>query len=144
MNKVTINGKTYTAPDGCSISVINNKVYCDGKLLEDCNEIKQKKIEIIVEGNCKEVSADAGNITVNGNVEGDVAADAGNISIKGNVGGDVHADCGNITTGKIVGNASVDCGTVKNHKGNIKSYNNFFGDDDGLFHSVTQKFTKLF
>ena len=34
MNTVTINGKTYSAPDGCSMSVINNKVYVDGKLLK--------------------------------------------------------------------------------------------------------------
>ena len=84
MNKVNINGKTYTAPDGCSVSVINNKVYFNGKLAEDFNDWKEKNIEIKVEGNCKEVKADAGNITVEGNVEGDIKCDTiESINIKG-------------------------------------------------------------
>jgi hypothetical protein len=112
MNVVNINGKTYTAPDGVSISVINNKVYFNGKLQEDFNNWKEKNIEIIVEGNCKEVKADAGNITIDGNVEGNVNADVGNISIVGDVRGIVTADCGNISANHIFGNVSTDCGNI--------------------------------
>ena len=51
MNTITINDKIYSAPDGCSINVINmniinNKVYVNGKLFEDCNADNSKKIEI--------------------------------------------------------------------------------------------------
>ena len=112
MNTVNINGRKYTAPDGVSISVINNKVYFDGKLAEDFNDWKEKKIEIIVEGNCKELKADTGNITINGNVEGDVTADTGNIIVKNNVQGNVTSDCGNVNAHHIFGNVTTDCGNI--------------------------------
>jgi phage baseplate assembly protein gpV len=112
MNKVNINGRTYTAPDGCSVSVINNKVYFNGKLAENFNDWKEKNIEIKIEGNCAEVKADAGNINIKGNVEGNVNADAGNISIEGDVKGNVTADCGNISANHISGSVSTDCGNI--------------------------------
>lgn len=112
MNVVNINGKTYSAPDGVSVSVINNKVYFNGKLQEDFTNWKEKNIEIIVCGNCKEVKADAGNISIKGNVEGNVNADAGNISIEGDVRGNVTADCGNISANHISGSVSTECGNI--------------------------------
>ena len=112
MNKVSINGKTYTAPDGCSISVVNNKVYIDGKLTEDFSDWKEKNIEINVEGNCNELRTDAGNVTIKGNVEGDVKTDCGNINISGDVKGDVESDCGNINASNILGKVETDCGNI--------------------------------
>lgn len=112
MNKVFVNGKTYTAPDGCSVSVRNNKVYFNGKLAEDFNDWKEKNIEIKIVGNCNEVKADAGNITVEGNVEGDASSDAGNITIRGDVKGNANTDCGNIKAHHIFGRASTDCGNI--------------------------------
>lgn len=112
MNVVNINGRTYSAPDGVSVSVINNKVYFNGKLQENFTNWKEKNIEIIVCGNCKEVKADAGNINIKGNVEGNVSADAGNISIEGDVRGNVTADCGNISANHISGSVSTDCGNI--------------------------------
>ena len=133
MNTVNINGKTYTAPDGVSVSVINKKVYFNGKLAEDFKDWKEKKIEIIIEGNCKEIKCDSGNITINGNVEGDASSDAGNITVKGDVKGNAKTDCGNIKAHHIFGNASTDCGNVNgnmrissfgNFSSNIRGYNN--------------------
>ena len=148
MNKVTINGKTYTAPDGCSINVINNKAYVNGKLLEDFNDWKEKNIEIKVEGNCNEVKADAANITVGGNVEGNVSSDAGNITIRGDIKGDAKTDCGNIKSHHIFGNASTDCGNVNgnmqmttfgNFSSNIRGYNNtVVSNKKGWFKSLMQ------
>ena len=115
MNKVTINGKTYTAPDGCSVSVVNNKVYFNGKLAEDFNNWKNKNIEIKIEGDCKDVNTDAGNITVNGNVEGNATSDAGNINVKGNVQGDAWTDCGNVKAHHIFGNAKSNCGNINGY-----------------------------
>jgi hypothetical protein len=122
MNVVNINGRTYSAPDGVSVSVINNKVYFNGKLQEDLTNWKEKNIEIIVCGNCKEVKADAGNITVEGNVEGDASSDAGNIKIRGDVKGNAHTDCGNISAHHIFGNANTDCGNIKGAQ-NVNSVN---------------------
>ena len=58
MNKVYVNGKKYILPNG-SVSVVNNKVYWNGKLVEDCYLLKEKII----------------NITIEGNVEGDIKCD---------------------------------------------------------------------
>lgn len=119
MNTVNINGKTYTAPDGVSVSVINGKVYFNGKLQEDFKDCKEKKIEIIIEGNCKEIKCDTGNITVKGNVEGNITADTGNIDVKGDIRGNVTTDCGNIRSHHIFGNVSTDIGIIN---GSNKSY----------------------
>lgn len=128
MNTITINGKTYSAPDGCSMSVINNKVYIDGKLFEDCDLIKSKKIEIKIEGNCGDVHVDSANLTVNGNIEGEVLVDAGNITCRGDIKGDVNCDCGNISCHHIFGNTDVDCGIVKGS-----------GNSGGWINNLTQK-----
>jgi hypothetical protein len=119
MNTININGKTYTAPDGVSVSVINGKVYFNGKLQEDFKDCKEKKIEIIIEGNCKEIKCDTGNITVKGNVEGNITADTGNIDVKGDIRGNVTTDCGNIKSHHIFGNVSTDIGIIN---GSNKSY----------------------
>jgi len=135
MNKVIINGKTYTAPDGCSISVINNKAYVNGKLLENFNDWKEKNIEIKVEGNCKEVKADVGNITISGNVEGNASSDAGNITIRGDVKGNAKTDCGNIKAHHIFGNASTDCGNVNGNM-RISSFGNFSSNICGYNNTI--------
>ena len=116
MNKININGKTYNAPDGCSVSVKNGEVYIDGKLIDDIPS--RTYIEITVIGDCKEVTTDAGNINIKGNVEGNVSNDAGNIYIEGDVSGNVTIDTGNIIANHISGNVSTDCGNI--------GHNNFF------------------
>ena len=127
MNKVNINGRTYTAPDGCSISVINNKVYFDGKLAEDFNDWKEKNIEIKIEGNCNEVKVDTGNIIVEGNVENNVIANTGNIKIRGDIKGNVTTDTGNISAHHIFGNVKNDIGNINGVKNiNCISKNGWF------------------
>ena len=130
MNTITINDKTYSAPDGCSINVINmniinNKVYVNGKLFEDCNADNSKKIKIKIEGNCGNVNVDAANLTINGNVDGKVSVDAGNITCNGDIKGDVKCDCGKISCNNIFGNTDVDCGVVKSSTNSSKCINNF-------------------
>ena len=152
MNRVSINGKTYTAPDGVSVSVINNKVYFNGKLAEDFNDWKEKNIEIKIEGNCKEVKTDTGNITVEGNVEGDAASDTGNITVKCNIKGNANTDCGNINAHHIFGNASTDCGNVNgasepwNYGSSINSYGSSINSNNvtvcnakGMFKNLMSK-----
>lgn len=67
MNTVYVNDNKYTLPNG-SFHIINNKVYWNGFLVEDCNFFKEKII----------------NITIEGNVEGDIKCDTiESINIKG-------------------------------------------------------------
>ena len=130
MNTITINDKTYSAPDGCSINVINmniinNKVYVNGKLFEDCNADNSKKIEINIGGNCGNVNVDAANLTINGNIDGKVSVDAGNITCNGDIKGDVKCDCGKISCNNIFGNTDVDCGVIKSSANSSECINNF-------------------
>ena len=112
MNTVNVNGKNYEVPNGCNVSVINGKVYFNGKLSDYFKNYNDKKIEIIIVGDCEEVKVDAGNVTVKGNVKGNVNVDAGNISVEGDIRGNVTADCGNISANYIAGNVSTDCGNI--------------------------------
>ena len=50
MNTAYVNGKKYILPNG-SVSVVNNKVYWNGILVEDCDLFKEKTINITIEGN---------------------------------------------------------------------------------------------
>lgn len=111
MNVVIVNGKRYETAGG-SISVVNNKVYCNGKLLIDCEEISEKNIHITVEGNVDgNIETASGNITVkgscrsvnttSGNVEcedvsGDVKTVSGDVRCK-NVGGSIKTVSGDIS-----------------------------------------------
>jgi hypothetical protein len=75
-----------------SISVVNNKVYINGKLVSEIEDCKEKNIEVVINGNV------TGDVEVQGRLEcGDIG---GNVDIQGNmtcqtIKGDV--DCqGNI------------------------------------------------
>lgn len=105
-SNVTINGKTIRVR-GSNISVINNRVIVDGKVV---SESLSGDITVIVEGSC-------GNLKASGNVE--VNGDCGNIDcggsckVGGNVSGDIDAGgsitCGNVG-GSIDAGGSVRCG----------------------------------
>lgn len=116
---VIVNGKKYTLPGG-SVSVIGNKVYCNGKLVEDCNNIEEKNITIIVNGNIDKVSSDVANITVNGNANC-VETDTGDIKITGDVSGNVSSDTGDIRCGNIGGNVKTSTGDIS-HSGIIGTF----------------------
>lgn len=111
MNIVTVNGKTYNLPSG-NVSVIGNKVYCDGKLVEDCNGIKEKEITIIVYGENNTIKTDCGDITVNGNAN-NVSSASGDIQIAGNTN-NVSTASGDVTIrGDIHGNCQTVSGDIK-------------------------------
>lgn len=105
-SNVTVNGKTIRVR-GNNISVVNNRVIVDGKVV---SESLSGDITVIVEGTC-------GNLKASGNVE--VNGDCGNIdcggscTVRGNVSGDIDAGgsitCGNVG-GSIDAGGSVRCG----------------------------------
>ena len=105
---VKINGKTYK---GNNVSMINNKIFIDGKEVTDTDD-DSKVINIKIEGNIETLNIDTcdkldvigecgiinsknGNVVINGNVSGDVTNKNGNI-VCGNVSGDVDNKNGNI------------------------------------------------
>ena len=110
MNVVNVNGKTYKLPDG-NVSVINNKIYHNGKLVVDVEEIKEKNINIEISGDACNVSLDCGNITVKGNCK-DVTNTNGDIIIKGDVLGNTKTTNGDIKCKHINGCAETVNGNI--------------------------------
>ena len=93
-SKVSVNGKTIRV-SGSNITIINDKIYVDGKLVTDDNIYNN--ITVIVEGNCNRVDSE-GPVEVKGDC-GEVNC-SGSCKIQGNV------------TGKVVASGSVHCGDV--------------------------------
>lgn len=118
MNTVIVNGKKYSVPNG-NISVVNNKVYCNGKLITDTADFQEKEIKIVIEGTVNgDVSSDNADITVNGNVN-NVTGKNGNITISGDVHGNVENKNGNIKCNNVGGNIDNKNGNVANKSNNI-------------------------
>jgi len=122
MNTVVVNGKRYDIHGG-NISVINNKVYCNGKLITDTNEITQKNIKIVIQGNVEgDVKTDCGDIEVTGNCRS-VISTSGDINIKGSVSGGVKSTSGDITCDEVHGDIQTVSGDIENKgKGFFKKF----------------------
>lgn len=113
-NIVIINGKRYQCDSG-NINVINNKVYCNGKLVSDTNsEFTEKEIHITIDGNVNDVSVTAGNVTVKGTADS-VSAKSGDVYVGMDVLGECKTVSGDIT---VRGNVYNRCNTVS---GNISA-----------------------
>ena len=94
--------------EGNSVSIINNKIFVDGKEIET----EEKVINIIVEGNLDKLEVDCCNsIKVNG-VTKDIEVSNGNIAISGDVKGNVNNVNGNIIAKVINGNCKTTNGDI--------------------------------
>lgn len=118
MSTVIVNGKTYNIANGKNVSVIGNKVYCDGKLIEDGNKQKDKNIYITVNGNIDNLSVDTGDVHVKGNVH-TLTCDTGDVSVSGNVSGDVTIDTGDVKCGNVGGSVTTDTGDISQSITNV-------------------------
>ena len=94
--------------EGNSVSIINNKIFVDGKEIET----EEKVINIIVEGNLDKLEVDCCNsIKVNG-ITKDIEVSNGNIAISGDVKGNVNNVNGNIIAKVINGNCKTINGDI--------------------------------
>ena len=93
---------------GNNVSIINNKIFVDGKEIGT----EEKEINIIVEGNLDKLEVDCCNsIKVNG-VTKDIEVSNGNIAISGDVKGNVNNINGNIIAKVINGNCKTKNGDI--------------------------------
>ena len=83
-----------------SISIINNKLYINGKEYKSNNKNTISNLEI--KGNVSSINSDC-NITINGDVKVDISS-KGSINISGNVSGDIDADGSVNISGRHKGN----------------------------------------
>lgn len=141
MQTCFVNGKQYVFADGAQISIINDKVYCNGKVVIDTNEIKDKVVNITIKGNvekasttcgsleikgdCKVAQSTSGNITIGGNVSGDVSSSSGDIKCGDVLSGNVKTMSGDVTCGDINGDVSTMSGDIS--KSMIRKVNKTIG-----------------
>ena len=108
---VTIDGKSYFSTNG-SIRIVNDKVYIDGKEVD--NESTQKEINITIEGNTKDIDIGVCNsINIKGNVQGDLEVGTGDVECF-DVGGDVDVMNGDIHCNNVSGDIDIMNGDVLN------------------------------
>ncbi len=113
--KIKINDKIFNLLGGKEISILGNKLTIDGKIIKDLNEIKEREINITIIGNCDNLNAINGYISISGNVE-NIKSTTGNVIIQsGNVLGDINTVNGNIklNSGSIFGNVVTKYGKLK-------------------------------
>lgn len=106
---IQINGKTYENING-EMTVTDNGVYINGKPIEEykepprmeltivgnVDEITTENVPIKVEGMVNTITSKNGDISVNGDVLGNVDSKNGNISVAGSIQGDATTKNGNI------------------------------------------------
>ncbi len=115
MNTINVNGKTFHVPNARSISVVNDKIYVDGKLF-NTEEDDSKKINIVIDGNVDSISVEScDKIEIIGDVNCHLEA-GGSVTVGGSVYKDVQAG-GSLKCGDIGGNVncmgSVNCRVIK-------------------------------
>lgn len=110
MNKITINGKTITHSGRGDVCISNGKVTIGGVDVKDLNDIDEKVINIVVEGNVENLSTDDADVTVNGSVH-TVNTKNGNVTC-GDVSGDVETKNGNVMCGSVQGDATTKNGNI--------------------------------
>ncbi len=125
MNQVTINGKTITSSG--SISIINGKVFIDGKEQETGDA---KEINISIEGNVEtlnapgcnnikvsgdvtKLSTSSGDVEVGGNVFSGIQCSSGDVEVGGDVSGSIQTSSGDVKCGKVAGDVTIMSGNIK-------------------------------
>lgn len=104
---ITINGRTYNLPSG-SVSVVDGKIYHNGKLVDDYSDKKETTYNVVISGDNNNISVQSGDVKVNGSA-GSVTTQSGDVEIACEVNGDVKTTSGDIN---IKGNVYGRCSTV--------------------------------
>ena len=113
---VIINGKLIQGNG--NISVINNKIYVDGKDITP----DAKEINIQVNGNINELKIDVANkLLIQGNVT-NIQSTSADIQIKGNVLQNIRTTSGDVKCEQVLGNIKTVSGDVKKLKKPIEDF----------------------
>lgn len=116
MGQCFVNGVVYEVPDGAAIVIKNNTLYVDGEVYTGPGSKKEEENKFIIEvrGSLVSLEVKRGDVTVHGDVSGNVDA-GGNVTVNGSVGKSVDAsgdvNCHNVQ-GNVDASGKVDCWTV--------------------------------
>lgn len=106
---ININGQSFS---GQNIQITNNRIYIDGKLIEDQEVVESKNIYITVDGNVSKLEVDnAETISVTGDAN-TIKTTNGNVRVVGVVHGDVKTVNGNVSAINIEGKVSTVNGNI--------------------------------
>lgn len=109
-NGMSINGRTIDGDfSGRKVSLVNGKVFVDGKELKTPDDKEPIKVEI--HGELQELVCDGCEIKIEGNV-GSINGRTSTIQCN-TIAGDASVGAGSIAAGIIKGNASAGSGTIK-------------------------------
>lgn len=109
MGVVNINGRIFS---GNNVIVENGKVFIDGESIDS----DEKEIKIEISGNIENLIIDyCKGINVTGDVS-KLKTMSGNVSVTGNVNGDVETMSGNVKCDDIRGNVKTVSGNIKSNK----------------------------
>ena len=131
MTVISVNGKTYNVPDG-NISVVNNKIYCNGKLYVSGDDRENDSCNITIKGDNISVKTTSGDVIVNGNA-GNIITTSGDINVKGNVIGNCKTTSGDINAKEI-----------HNEKFISEHYNNVTGVHYSFCRKMIKKIVNFF
>jgi len=97
--------------NGSNISISGNRIKINGK--DITNKLEDvKEYNITVNGNCENLSCDEANeINIKGDVN-ELKTMSGNVSVKGDVNGNVKTMSGNVSCKNIDGNAKSMSGNI--------------------------------
>lgn len=96
MGLIKVLGKIFNFKKEDRISVIDNKVSVEDKVVTNCSNDPVVNIE----GDIKVLTVTSGNIRITGNVGTINSCSDGNIQIKGNVRGKIYKANGDVTVNK--------------------------------------------
>ncbi|AGN30188.1 hypothetical protein VPFG_00188 [Vibrio phage nt-1] len=103
---IEVNGKKY---QGTSVTVKNGKVIVDGRLQEDVSDCQT--VTVNIEGSATLVQNENGNVTIGGEVKGDVKTTNGDIHCL-NVHGNVKTTNGDIDCYDVAGDVETVNGDI--------------------------------
>ena len=115
MKRFSINGKSVQiSGSGNSVVINGNRIIVNGKEISNLNEIKEKEIYIVIEGEVSKLEVDyCKKVEVKGNV-GSIQSGSGDIHVEKDVEGNVNTGSGDVECGGSIG------GSVNTMSGDIQ------------------------
>lgn len=99
--------------DGNNVVIDGNKVIINGKLVSDLNNVEDKEIYLIFEGNVGNVSVDrCSSIEIKGNAKS-IRTASGDVKVDGIVEGDLTTTSGDVKCSVAHGNISTISGDIE-------------------------------
>ena len=120
MGKVNVNGKSYDIPDGCCVTINSGGITVNGQSITEFGKIESKIVNVVVEGDVHSISTSSADITVKGNVIGNVTTASGDVTIHKDVGGSVTTASGDVECGSVHGSVTSQSGDVEYKKSLFK------------------------